>query len=305
MDYRKLRYFSVVAREGSLHKATERLHLSQPALTRAIQDLEADVDAKLFTRHARGVTLTDEGSVLLEHAEGLLAQAEKAKEAVMSVGRNPRGVVSIGIPPSLSVALMVPLTTQVASSLPLVQLNMHERMMPDLLEMLSTQRLDAAIVGNPPTSTSFGLRFLFSEEVFLIGPADTGLSGDIPITVLEEYPLIFPGSGIGAFSWVEEKTRSCGLSLTAKLRVESPSLAMALVASGQGFALLPRSALQIPVPHDAFSMATVEGLRLDRYLATNSERILNRAATAVLGLIDCEASKLSRERGYARMVSVQ
>lgn len=305
MDYRKLRYFSVVAREGSLHKATEQLHLSQPALTRAIQDLEADVDAKLFIRHARGVTLTDEGSVLLEHAQDLLVQAERARKAVISAGTNPRGVVSIGLPPSLSIALMVPVVTQLASDFPLVQLNMHERMMPDLLEMLSNERIDAAVVGNPPQSDSFDFRFLFTEEVFLVGPASAALVGNFPIAALKDYPLIFPGSGIRAFSWVEEKMRSLKLSLTAKLRVESPSLAIALVRSGQGFALLPRSALHTPALDGAFSMVAVEGLGLDRYLATNSERIMNKAVTSVVNLITQQAITLSLGQSDAIQVSNQ
>jgi LysR family nitrogen assimilation transcriptional regulator len=172
LDYRKLRYFCTVANEGSLHKAAEKLHLSQPALTRAIQDLEAELDVRLFTRHARGVTLTGEGRVLLDHAHGLLLQADAARDAVRAAAAIPRGTVSIGVPPSLSVPLMVPLSTRTAATWPQVQLNMHERLMPDLIAMLGSDLLDAAVVGNPPPSAGVTRWGDEGEHTLILEPLD-------------------------------------------------------------------------------------------------------------------------------------
>ncbi len=303
MDYRKLRYFCAVATEGSLHRATEKLNLSQPALTRAIQDLEADLQAKLFTRHARGVTLTEEGRILLDHAHGLLSQAEAARDAVAAVAEHPRGLVSIGVPPSLSISLMVPLVCQVSEKWPSIQLNMHERMMPDLLDMIVSEQLDAAIVANPPTLSTVALKPLLKEDVFLVGTQDQPLPGLISVDELARYPLIFPGSGIGSFSWFEEMTRNSDLKCSARLRVESPQLSIALVCAGQGYAVLPRSALRLARGGEPLSVARILGLRLERYLATSSVRPLSRAAATVVGILEREASRLSTTELFASSIT--
>lgn len=82
MDLRLLRYFVAVAEELHFGRAASRLHMSQPPLSRAIKQLEADVGAALLRRSAAGVTLTPAGAVLLREARGLLERAERVRVRV-------------------------------------------------------------------------------------------------------------------------------------------------------------------------------------------------------------------------------
>src|SRR5258708_21527659 len=81
MELRHLRYFVAVADAGSLSVAEQKLHTSQPSLSRQIRDLEEEVGAQLLTRSARGIELTPAGRAFLDHARLVLAQVEAAGEA--------------------------------------------------------------------------------------------------------------------------------------------------------------------------------------------------------------------------------
>ena len=86
MELRHLRSFVVVAEEGNITRAAQRLHISQPPLTRQIQQLEAELDTALFERTSRGVELTDAGRVLLEDARQVLRDVEHAEGRARRVG---------------------------------------------------------------------------------------------------------------------------------------------------------------------------------------------------------------------------
>jgi DNA-binding transcriptional LysR family regulator len=97
MDFKKLRYFAVTAQEGSFHRASMKLRIAQPALSRQIRDLEDEIGARLFIRSSQGVTLARAGEVLLAEVERLLPQIELAKETARRAGLGQYGVLRIGL----------------------------------------------------------------------------------------------------------------------------------------------------------------------------------------------------------------
>src|SRR5438876_5344692 len=97
MDFRHLRAFIAVAEESSVTKAAERLHISQPPLSRHIRQLEEELGVTLFVRHRQGVTLTEPGRGLLEKARLLAAAASDFYEAAGQVTRDDSNKIRIGI----------------------------------------------------------------------------------------------------------------------------------------------------------------------------------------------------------------
>src|ERR1700732_3860333 len=98
MELRHLRYFVAVAEAGSLTvAAAQKLHTSQPSLSRQIQDLEDEVGAQLMTRTARGIELTPAGRAFLEHARVVLSQVEAATEAARRVAHPAKPCFAMGL----------------------------------------------------------------------------------------------------------------------------------------------------------------------------------------------------------------
>src|SRR6201996_9023070 len=105
MDFRQLRTFSCVAELGSLSKASDRLRIAQPALSRQIKLLEHELRIELFTRNGRGMLLTAAGQLLLDRTTGLVRQIEQVRDDLQSVGGSPSGRVVLGLVPTVGCIL--------------------------------------------------------------------------------------------------------------------------------------------------------------------------------------------------------
>ncbi|MEM7569992.1 MAG: LysR family transcriptional regulator, partial [Pseudomonadota bacterium] len=118
MELRQLRHFMAVAECGTFSKASEQLHLTQPALTRSIQTLEESLGTALFERQPRGVTLTQAGQNLLRHAHLVVNQLAAAKEEVRALGDGIAGHLEIGLAPMFSSAVIDKVLIELASEFP-------------------------------------------------------------------------------------------------------------------------------------------------------------------------------------------
>ena len=98
MNTRHLLYFSTLAQTGNFTQAAKQLHIAQPALSIAIKKLEHELDLQLFHRNDRRITLTGEGTVLLEHARRVLQQIEDARLAMEELKGLEKGEVCLGVP---------------------------------------------------------------------------------------------------------------------------------------------------------------------------------------------------------------
>ena len=96
MELRHLRYFVTVAREGHITRAAEKLNMQQPPLSQQIKALESEIDAQLFVRHPRGVTLTDAGRSFLADAEAVLADVDRAAARARRTARGEVGRIAVG-----------------------------------------------------------------------------------------------------------------------------------------------------------------------------------------------------------------
>ncbi|MGL4857826.1 LysR family transcriptional regulator, partial [Plesiomonas sp.] len=102
MKLRELHYFVEVIRQNGFGRATEILHVTQPAISRAIKQLEDKVGGELLIREPRGVRLTERGHILLRYAENILQQERNLYKELHDMGEDITGTLRVGLPPVIS-----------------------------------------------------------------------------------------------------------------------------------------------------------------------------------------------------------
>jgi DNA-binding transcriptional LysR family regulator len=146
-DLRQLRYFLAIAESGSFRAAAERLHVSQPPLSRQMQDLERALGTRLLDRRASGVMLTPAGREALDHARAILAQAEELAEAFAAMRHESRVALRIGVSVAVTVASRKRLGRAWQQAMPDAALEVEAGLSRDLVPALKEGGLDFALVG--------------------------------------------------------------------------------------------------------------------------------------------------------------
>ncbi|WP_373187066.1 LysR family transcriptional regulator [Halopseudomonas sp.] len=142
-NLQQLRHFTALVEHGNFARAAEAVHLSQPALSRSIQALEASLDCRLLDRHTRGISLTVHGQVVLEHAQRLLAGSRALENAVSQLGNLEAGELLLGSGPYPAARLVPQALGRMASAWPRVRINLlldnwwglRDRLLRDELEL--------------------------------------------------------------------------------------------------------------------------------------------------------------------------
>jgi DNA-binding transcriptional LysR family regulator len=165
VDLRHFRSFVAVAEEGNIGRAAQRLYISQPALSRQVQQLEQEVGATLLVRGPRGVELTDAGRELLERARVALEAADDA----LSVGRRqePHGRLLVGFPLAGGRERWAALAQAFAEHHPRVELELREAMSESLQRQVLTGELDVAVALAPSRLPSIAYEHLHDEPVLV------------------------------------------------------------------------------------------------------------------------------------------
>jgi LysR family nitrogen assimilation transcriptional regulator len=244
MDLKQLKTFTRVAETGSLSKASDRLHRAQPALSRQIKLLEAEIGVDLFIRHGRGMQLTEAGQELLHRIDGLVNQIYKSIDHVRGLASEPRGNVAFGIVPTTSYILSARLAARVADELPGVSLRIVEGYGGHLVDWLQRGDIDVAMMYGPGTDFHFRYKEILSEELVLVGPAGA-LDPEKPVTVQEmsELMLVLPSSPHGLRSVVEAAASKAKVELKVKIEADSFRVLKDLVEVGVGYTVLPLSSI--------------------------------------------------------------
>src|SRR5262245_48306104 len=134
MELRHLRYFIVVAEEGHITRAAERLDIQQPPLSRLIKTIERELGVQLFRRKPRGVELTEAGRAFLDRACRILADLDKAYETTRSTARGEQGHICVGVTPTSPFHPVVPRVIRAfRDGFPLVSLTLQEALSHELV----------------------------------------------------------------------------------------------------------------------------------------------------------------------------
>jgi len=243
MELRHLRYFIAVAEEGSLTVAAEkRLHTSQPSLSRQIRDLEYQVGVPLLSRSARGVELTDAGRAFLDHARLALAQVDAAREAARRAARPLKPIFAVGFLSGQEVIWLAEATRVLAGDLQNIEMTVSSEHSPDLADGLSMGRLDIAFMRAEPDQPALEYVTVSREPFVVVMPSDHRLTAHKKVDVAELAGEQFIGGSEVAGPMrraIEQYLADNGLNIEPAHRVHNLTMALSLIASTRGVALLP------------------------------------------------------------------
>jgi len=242
MELRHLRYFVAVVEEGSLTAAAElRLHTSQPSLSRQIRDLDYQVGAELLSRSVHGVELTAAGKAFLDHARLALAQVDAAVEAARRAAQPARKTFAIGFQTGHEINWLPQAMHVLRDELKNIQVSVSSDYSPDLAEALVRGRLDLAFLRVEPTF-DLGYEVVDHEPLIVLMPSDHRLTSHEAVHPREFVGEIFIGGSNKATvlrAVTEDYLRRCGLDIKLDHGVDNLAMAMSLVASTRGLALMP------------------------------------------------------------------
>jgi DNA-binding transcriptional LysR family regulator len=199
MDVRQLRYLIAVAEGGSFLHAAEQLHISQPALTKAIKALEQSVQVRLFDRSSRGVSLTVFGERLYSYGKSFVDELERVTRELREERNTPSGSVTIGCPRTVAHLVLPDVTLKFVRSHPAVRMRIMVGYNSDLIAGAARGDFDFVVGLVQGGLGEQGLRYelLFYERLVIAGRTGHPLSLEQKITpaVLKKYPWILPRSG--------------------------------------------------------------------------------------------------------------
>jgi LysR family hca operon transcriptional activator len=242
MELRHLRYFVAVAEAGSFTVAAEKkLHTAQPSLSRQIRDLEYEVGVPLMNRSVHGIELTAAGRAFLDHARLALTQAEAAAEAARRAAQPARKTFAIGFQTGHEINWLPQAMHVLRDELKNIHVTISSDYSPDLAEALVRGRLDVAFLRTEP---NFDLCYevVDHEPLIVLMPSDHRLTSREAIHPREFVGEIFIGGSNKATvlrAVTEDFLRRSGIDIKLDHGVDNMAMAMSLVASTRGLALMP------------------------------------------------------------------
>lgn len=253
MDLRHLRYFIAVAEEGSLTVAAEkRLHTAQPSLSRQMRDLEAELGCALLIRGAKGIELTAAGRVFLDHARAVLVQVEATVEATRRAAVPAKRSFVLGFLTGYEFDWLPAVMRIMRDELPNTEVVLLSLSSPDLAEGLMRGKIDLAFLRHERNAPGIVFTRLIDEPLIVLMPVDHPLTARNAVTtedIIGEELVGVPHDKSPALRAVTDAYGAkLGIDLTPDHDVDNLAMAMSLVTSTRGIALMPLYARNLLPP---------------------------------------------------------
>lgn len=241
MEIRQLRTLVHVAELGGFTLAAERLNIAQSALTRQIQALEDELKVRLFRRHGRGVELTAQGAALLERANVILREIDRARAEASADHATLSGEVSFGVPPTVADVMSGELIGKFLELHPQVRLRVVSGYSGYVLDWLQRGKIDIGVIYETKLPPSIRFQPLLVEKLFLIEAANAsgGETGDALFADVMGRRLVLPSRPHGLRLLIDGMAAQQGFSIDPVVEVDSLPVQIDLVRRGIGATILP------------------------------------------------------------------
>ena len=245
VELRLLRAFEAVAEELHFGRAARRLYVSQPSLSRAVQELERAIGVALFARTSREVRLTPAGADLKRELPSLMAEYARVLEHARRTGRGEAGELRLAFLPSATNVVLPAVVRAFRSAFPEVALALSETLDDEALEGVLARRFDVALVRTVRPQPELAFARLVREPLCVVVPADHRFAGRLRVRyedLREDGLILWPRRDAPeSYDDVVERCRRAGFSPTVVQEASDAYTILSLVAAGVGVSVLAGS----------------------------------------------------------------
>ncbi|WP_426225822.1 LysR family transcriptional regulator [Pseudarthrobacter sp. DSP2-3-2b1] len=238
--------FIAVAEELHFGRAAERLHITQPSLSRQIQKLEKTVGAELLNRGSRKVELTAAGTMVLGEARRLVTLADRVPVTAKQIAAGSSGLLRIGFTATSGFSILGPMLEQISAALPDVDIDLQELLSIEQLDGLRTGELDLGIARPLYEPEIFDSRLLYREAMMVAVPTGhplTGLTRDVAAKDIAGEPLIMYSFAKSRYFYDIVARMLPTINRNISHTVGQTVTMVSLVAAKRGLAFVPQSAM--------------------------------------------------------------
>lgn len=294
MDIRQLRCLLVVADLGSFTKAAEHIPLAQSALSRHMRLLEEELGVTLLIRTGRGIVLTEQGEYLCERATSILEQLDDTRRNLVDWHQNPTGLVRIGMPPTATLCMAATVLEQLKRRHENIDVRLSEGLSTTLVDWLTHDRLDLAVVFERPSILTLTAERLGSEELCLVVPPGCELPDPVTFDDIAKWPLIAPFARKGIHDRMVNAFAAAGLEFKVTYEIDALPAMKDLVRLGAGVAILARSSVKRDLETGELETRRIDSdaMTFDVFLLFSRVAEHSRAANAAADVIRTSAAAL-------------
>ncbi|MFC1603063.1 LysR family transcriptional regulator [Pseudomonadota bacterium] len=283
MDINNLRAFVNVAEHGSFSLAAERLHLTQPAISKRVAVLESELDTRLFDRIGHQVTLTEGGRQLLPRAKDMLNEVTDIKRSLANLTDQVTGTLSMGTSHHIGLHRLPPVLRKFSQYYPDVQLDIQFMGSENACNAVEHGQLELAIATLPTKpSPQLELTAIWNDPLcFVVGKDHPLATTHLPdLKTLSEHQAVLPTIGTYTRDILEQALTPKGITIQTGISTNYLETLKMLVSIGLGWSLLPGTLIN----DDEFKILQIEELQLTRTLGVirHQKRTLSNAARAML-----------------------
>ncbi|MGI5489946.1 LysR substrate-binding domain-containing protein [Microtetraspora malaysiensis] len=238
----QLRLFVAVAEELHFRRAAERVHLSQPPLTRQVRALEDSLGVTLLERTSRRVNLTPAGVVFLEEARRVLSAVDQARRAAVRAETGQLGSIIVGFIESAALDLLPQVLPRFRDQFTDLDLELREMHTSEQCRQLHERRIDVGILRPPVDEAGLEVTVLHANPLVAVLPEDHPLaSGPVALADLagEAFVMYSRRLGEGIYSAILQSCLAVGFTPRVRHEATSTPMLMSLVAAREGVALVP------------------------------------------------------------------
>jgi DNA-binding transcriptional LysR family regulator len=298
MRFEDLEAFLAVTETGSFSAAAEALHLTQPAVTRRIAQLESRLNGRLFDRVGKQVHLTDAGKLLVPRARELLTGLADARRAIGNLREQVSGTLKLATSHHIGLHRLAPVLKSFSRQYPGVQLDIRFEDSEAAHELVRRADSELAVVTlDPEGSEQLNSQLLWQDRLCFVVAVDHPLAKRprLDLAELARHPVILPGLGTYTGRIVADLFAAAGIGLSATLSTNYLETISMLVGIGLGWSVLPQTMTADLVILETSAPAIGRTLGC----VTNPQRTLSNAAQAFIQVLlaDADQSLAGADRG--------